>query len=52
VLPSAGICLEDVERDLIEQALERTEGNKSAAARLLGLTRDTLRYRLERYGLD
>jgi len=52
VLPSAGIRLEDVERDLIEQALERTEGNKSAAARLLGLTRDTLRYRLERYGLD
>jgi len=52
VLPSAGVRLEDVERDLIEQALERTGGNKSAAARLLGLTRDTLRYRLERYGLD
>jgi len=52
VLPVAGIRLEDVERDLIEQALERTGGNKSAAARLLGLTRDTLRYRMERYGLS
>jgi transcriptional regulator with PAS, ATPase and Fis domain len=51
VLPAAGVNLEDVERQLIEQALARTQGNKSAAARLLGLTRDTLRYRLERFGL-
>lgn len=51
VLPAAGVNLEDVERQLIEQALDRTQGNKSAAARLLGLTRDTLRYRLERFGL-
>ncbi|MCG6957354.1 MAG: sigma-54 dependent transcriptional regulator [Gemmatimonadetes bacterium] len=51
VLPAGGVALEDVERELIEQALDRTQGNKSAAARLLGLTRDTLRYRLERFGL-
>jgi len=51
VLPAAGVELEEVERELIRQALDRTQGNKSAAARLLGLTRDTLRYRLERYGL-
>ena len=51
MLPAAGVDLDDVERELIEQALDRTQGNKSAAARLLGLTRDTLRYRLERFGL-
>jgi two-component system response regulator AtoC len=51
MLPAGGVVLDDVERELIEQALERTQGNKSAAARLLGLTRDTLRYRLERFGL-
>ena len=32
-------------------ALERTDGNKTGAARLLGLSRDTLRYRLEKYGI-
>ena len=52
VLPAAGINLEALERDLIGQALARTGGNKSAAARLLGLTRRTLGYRLEKHGLD
>ncbi|TFG52718.1 MAG: hypothetical protein E4H37_05205, partial [Gemmatimonadales bacterium] len=37
---------------LIEQALHRTAGNVTAAAAMLGLTRDTLRYRLDRHGLD
>ncbi|MEN0065119.1 MAG: sigma-54 dependent transcriptional regulator [Myxococcota bacterium] len=50
-LPEEGIELEAVERGLIEQALERTEGNQSAAARLLGLTRYQLRYRVEKHGL-
>ena len=45
-LPDDGLRLEDVEKDLIEQAMERTGGNVSKAARLLGLSRDTLRYRL------
>jgi DNA-binding protein Fis len=31
--------------------MERAAGNKSVAARLLGLSRDTLRYRLEKYGI-
>ncbi len=51
VLPANGLDLEELERDLICQALERAEGNKTGAARLLGLSRDTLRYRLEKYGI-
>jgi two-component system NtrC family response regulator len=50
-LPPEGVSLEQVERDLVLQALERTKGNKSQAARLLGLTRATLRYRVEKLGL-
>ena len=50
VLPN-GISLEEVERRLIESALKRADGNKSEAARLLGLSRDTLRYRLEKHRL-
>ncbi len=52
VLPADGIDLDAVERDLIRQALGRTEGNKSQAARLLGLSRDTFRYRVEKFELD
>jgi two-component system response regulator AtoC len=50
-IPPEGISLEAVERNLILSALDRTRGNKSKAARLLGLTRDTFRYRLEKHGL-
>jgi len=52
VLPADGVSLEELERELICQALERTDGNKTGAARLLGVTRDTLRYRLEKYGIE
>ncbi len=48
-LPAAGIKLEELEKDLIRQALDRTQGNKTRAAELLGLTRDTLRYRIEKF---
>jgi transcriptional regulator with PAS, ATPase and Fis domain len=51
-VPPSGIVLEEVERQLIISALRRTSGNKSKAARLLGLSRDTLRYRLEKYQLS
>jgi DNA-binding NtrC family response regulator len=51
-LPNDGIVLEDLERDLIDSALQQAGNNKSKAARLLGLTRDTLRYRLEKYKLS
>jgi len=50
-LPDQGVSLETLEQSLLEQALARANGNKTAAARLLGLTRATLRYRLEKYGL-
>jgi two-component system response regulator AtoC len=49
--PENGLSLEAVERTLIVRALEKAAGNQSAAARLLGISRDTLRYRLEKFGL-
>ncbi len=49
VLPESGINLEQVEIDLIVQALERTKGNRSQAARLLGISRDTLLYRMQKH---
>jgi DNA-binding NtrC family response regulator len=51
-IPPTGIDLVDVERQLIESALKLANANKTQAARLLGLTRDTLRYRLEKYKLS
>jgi DNA-binding NtrC family response regulator len=48
-LPASGIKLQDLENDVIRQALALAGGNKSRAARLLGLTRDTLLYRLNKY---
>ena len=50
-LPPEGIDLEKLTRDLIVQALERSGGNKSKAAKLLGLSRPTLVYRIEKFGL-
>ncbi|MFA6001974.1 MAG: helix-turn-helix domain-containing protein [Thermoleophilia bacterium] len=41
-----------VEKELIAQALERTGGNRTRAAQLLGISRHTLLYRIEKYGLD
>ncbi|NIM49007.1 MAG: response regulator [Gemmatimonadales bacterium] len=51
-LPADGVRVEEVERDLIRQALARTGGNVTQAAKLLGLSRDTLRYRLEKHGIS
>ncbi len=50
-IPPEGLSLEALEKELILQALERAAGNKSAAARLLGLTRRTLYSRMEKHGL-
>ncbi len=47
-----GMTLAEYEQALIREALERAEGNKSRAARLLGLTRNALRYRLSQMGID
>jgi len=50
-LPATPISLEAVERELIVQALNRFNGNQTKAANYLNLTRKTLIYRMERYGL-
>jgi DNA-binding NtrC family response regulator len=50
-LPVGGIHLDSVESELIRQALALTAGNRSQAARLLGLTRDTLLYRIKKYAI-
>lgn len=50
-LPDKGVSLEELERDLIGQALERTNHNKAKAAKLLDITYDTLRYQMKKYGL-
>src|ERR671911_944520 len=50
-LPPEGISFEDVERDLIMQAMEQTDYNITKAAKLLGLTFRTLQYRLEKFGI-
>jgi len=50
-LPAEGVNLEELERQLLVQALERARGNQSQAAQLLGINRDQVRYRLEKFGL-
>jgi len=47
-----GLTLEQYEQELIREALRRAGGNKSQAARLLGLTRNALRYRLTQMGIE
>jgi two-component system response regulator AtoC len=51
-LPAEGIRLDELERALVSQALERAGKNKSRAARLLGLSRAQLYSRLQRHGLE
>jgi len=51
-VPDQGLVLEDVEKRLIVEAMERASGNQSKAARLLGVSRDTLRYRLKKHGMQ
>ena len=48
---ASGLQIDELERDMLRQALERSSWNVTAAARLLGLSRDTVRYRLQKYGL-
>ncbi|MBI4848479.1 MAG: sigma-54-dependent Fis family transcriptional regulator [Nitrospirae bacterium] len=50
-IPTAGLSLKTVEKDLVEQALKKTGGNQTKAARLLGISRDALRYKMQKFGL-
>jgi DNA-binding NtrC family response regulator len=50
-IPPEGLPLEDVEKEVIRKALAMTEGNLSKAARILSITRDTLRYRIKKLNL-
>jgi two-component system, NtrC family, response regulator AtoC len=51
-LPAEGIVLEELERDLVRQALETTGWNQARAGKLLGLNRDQIRYRIDKFGLS
>ena len=51
-LPAKGVVLEDLEAELIRQALARSRGKLEPAAQLLGITYKTLQYRIKKYGLN
>ena len=51
-LPTTGLNLEELERSLVVQALERSGWNQTKAATLLGLNRDQIRYRIEKFKLE
>jgi len=51
ILPETGISLEELEKDLFLQALERAGNNKTVAAKLLDISYDTLRYQLKKFGI-
>jgi transcriptional regulator with GAF, ATPase, and Fis domain len=50
-LPVDGLDLEEAEKSLVHQALERTGWNQTRAAKLLGLNRDQIHYRIEKFKL-
>jgi DNA-binding NtrC family response regulator len=51
-LPETGVVLDSVEAELIHQALSKTNGNQSKAARLLGITRSALLYRMNKHAIN
>ncbi|MCK4865903.1 MAG: sigma-54-dependent Fis family transcriptional regulator [Gammaproteobacteria bacterium] len=51
ILPEGGVILEKLEAQLIDQAMNKSHGNQSKAARLLGLTRSALLYRIKKHAL-
>jgi DNA-binding NtrC family response regulator len=50
-MPDTGLSLADHERTLLAQALQKSGGNQTQAARLLHITRDTLRYKMKKFNL-
>lgn len=51
-IPDEGIKFEEVEKNIIITALKKSNWNETKAAKLIGLTRDTLRYRIEKFGIN
>ena len=51
-LPPGGISMEKLEESLVNEALIMTEGNQTKAAKLLGISRDSLRYRMQKFGIE
>ncbi|MCL6611070.1 MAG: sigma-54 dependent transcriptional regulator [Peptococcaceae bacterium] len=51
-IPDTGISLEELEKELILKALEKSKGNQTRAAQLLGITRSALLYRIQKHGLN
>ncbi len=51
-LPPKGVVLEELEKDLVRQALALANGNRARAARLLGINRAQIRYRIEKFALE
>ncbi len=52
LIPDTGLSLEEVEKNLIVQAIEKAGQNKTLAAKLLGITYDSLRYQVKKFGLE
>ena len=50
-IPPEGLSLKNLEKDLVIKALQMVNGNQTKAARLLGISRDTLRYKMQKFGL-
>lgn len=51
-IPSGGLDLYEVEKELIRQALAKSGWNQTRASQMLSITRDTLRYKMKKYGLE
>jgi two-component system, NtrC family, response regulator AtoC len=51
-LPPEGAGLDDIERAVIQQALQYANGNKTTASKLLKISRDTLRYKVKKHNLE
>lgn len=50
-LPEMGFPLKDIENEMVRQALDKSRGNQTRAAKLLSISRDALRYKMKKYGL-